>query len=157
MIKVINKVNDSLLEEMVIKHDRIIDLDVAAVKCGYCNNIRYKSFLAFVSHGYQGYELALNAQVQDKNENILRLTFTSMNAGEIRGFTTTVRYRADGLVIFNMDRKEIYILSPEQEVDFIALFKRHRGIEFYQSAVKTNNDFIVLADIEDYVGLKKYL
>lgn len=156
MIKILNKVSDSLLEEIVLKHDRLIDLDAAAVKCGYCNNLKYRSFLAFVSHGYQGYETQINA-LSDGKEITVRIAHTSMNAGNIRGFTTTVRYHAEGLVLFNMDRKEIYILSPEQEVDFIALFKRHRGIEFYQSAVKNDNDYIVLADIEDYVGLKKYL
>lgn len=156
MIKVINKVSDSLLEEIVIKHDRLIDLDAAAVKCGYCSNLKYKSFMAFISHNYQGFETLVNALV-DGRETILRITHTSVNAGNIHGFTTTVRYKANGLVLFNMDRKEIYILSPEQEVDFIGMFKRHRGIEFYQSAVRLNNDYIVLADIEDYTGMKKYL
>ena len=156
MIKIVSKLNDSLLEEVVLKHDRIIDLDAAAVKCGYCCDLKYKSFLAFVSHNYQGFETLVNALV-DGRETIVRITHTSVNAGNIRGFTTTVRYQAEGLVLFNMDRKEIYILSPEQEVDFIAMFKRHRGIEFYQSALKVNNDYIVLSDIEDYTGMKKYL
>lgn len=156
MIKIVSKLNDSLLEEVVLKHDRIIDLDAAAVKCGYCSNLKYKSFLAFVSHNYQGFETLINA-LSDGRETTVRITHTSVNAGNIRGFTTTVRYKADGLVLFNMDRKEIYILSPEQEVDFIAMFKRHRGIEFYQSALKVNNDYIVLSDIEDYIGMKKYL
>lgn len=156
MIKIVNKVSDSLLEEIVMKHDRLIDLDAAAVKCGYCSNLKYKSFLAFVSHNYQGFETLVNALV-DGRETIVRITHTSVNAGNIRGFTTTVRYQAEGLVLFNMDRKEIYILSPEQEVDFITMFKRHRGIEFYQSALKVNNDYIVLSDIEDYTGMKKYI
>lgn len=156
MIKVINKVSDSKLEEIVMKHDHLIDLDAAAVKCGYCSNLKYRSFMAFVSHNYQGFETLVNA-LSDGKEITARIAHTSVNAGNIRGFTTTVRYQADGLVLFNMDRKEIYILSPEQEVDFISMFKQHRGIEFYQSAIKFNNDYIVLADIEDYTGMKKYL
>ena len=156
MIKIISKLNDSLLEEVVLKHDRIIDLDAAAVKCGYCNNLKYRSFMALVSHNYQGFETLINA-LSDSKETTVRITHTSVNAGNIRGFTTTVRYKADGLVLFNMDKKEIYILSPEQEVDFIGMFKRHRGIEFYQSAVRLNDDYIVLADIEDFTGMKKYL
>lgn len=156
MIKIVNKVSDSVLEEIVMKHDRLIDLDAAAVKCGYCSNFKYRSFMALISHNYQGFETLINA-LSDGKETTVRITHTSVNAGNIRGFTTTVRYKADGLVLFNMDRKEIYILSPEQEVDFIAMFKRHRGIEFYQSAVRLDNDYIVLADIEDYTGMKKYL
>ena len=156
MIKIINKVSDSKLEEIVMKHDRLIDLDAAAVKCGYCSNLKYHSFMAFISHNYQGFETLINA-LSDSKETTVRITHTSVNAGNIRGFTTTVRYKADSLVLFNMDRKEIYILSPEQEVDFIGMFKRHRGIEFYQSAVRLNDDYIVLADIEDFTGMKKYL
>lgn len=156
MIKIVNRVSDSLLEEIVLKHDRLIDLDAAAVKCGYCSNLKYKSFMAFISHNYQGFETLINA-LSDSKETTVRITHTSVNAGNIRGFTTTVRYKADGLVLFNMDKKEIYILSPEQEVDFIAMFKRHRGIEFYQSAVRLNDDYIVLSDIEDYTGMKKYI
>lgn len=156
MIKIINKVSDSKLEEIVMKHDRLIDLDAAAVKCGYCSNLKYRSFMAFISHNYQGFETLVNA-LSDSKETTVRITHTSVNTGTIRGFTTTVRYQAEGLVLFNMDRKEIYILSPEQEVDFIGMFKRHRGIEFYQSALKVNKDYVVLSDIEDYTGMKKYL
>ena len=156
MIKVMSKVSDGLIEEVILKHDKLIDLDAAAVKCGYCNNLKYRSFMALVSHNYQGFETLINA-VSDGKETTTRITHTSVNTGNIRGFTTTVRYKADGLVLFNMDRKENYILSPKKEVDFIMMFKMHRGIEFYQSALKVNNDYIVLSDIEDYTGMKKYL
>lgn len=156
MIKVINKVSDEALERVVLKHEHLIDLDVASVKCGYCNNLKYKSFLAFVSKNYQGVDIDINA-MSNAEETYARITYTNINAGIIRGFTTTIKYKADGMVLFNIDRKEVYILTPEQEVDFISMFKQHRGIEFYQSAIGINNEYITIADIEDYVGLKKYL
>lgn len=156
MIKIIDRVSDETLERVVLKHEHLIDLDVASVKCGYCNNLKYKSFLAFVSKNYQGVDIDINA-MSNAEETYARITYTNINAGIIRGFTTTIKYKADGMVLFNIDRKEVYILTPEQEVDFISMFKQHRGIEFYQSAIGINNEYITIADIEDYVGLKKYL
>lgn len=156
MIKIINKVSDEVLERAVLKHEHLIDLDVAAVKCGYCNNLKYKSFLAFVSKNYQGIDISINA-ISNTKETYVRIAYTNINAGVIRGFTTTIKYKADGMVLFNIDRKEVYILTPEQEVDFIFMFKQHRGIEFYQSAIGVGNEYVTVADIEDYVGLKKYL
>ena len=156
MIKIINKVSDEMLERAVLKHEHLIDLDVASVKCGHCRDLKYKSYMAFVSKNYQGIDIGINA-LSSAEETYARITYTSINAGVIRGFTTTIKYKADGMVLFNIDRKEVYILTPEQEVDFISMFKQHRGIEFYQSAIGVGNEYVTVADIEDYVGLKKYL
>ena len=156
MIKIIDRVSDETLETIIMKHEHLIDLDVASVRCGHCNNLKYKSFLAFVSKDYQGINVDINA-MPNVGETYARITYTSINAGIIKGFTTTVKYKASGVVLFNINKKEVYILTPEQEVDFISMFKQHRGIEFYQSAIKLGNDYITIADIEDYMGIQKYL
>ena len=135
MIKIIDRVSDETLETIIMKHEHLIDLDVASVRCGHCN---------------------INA-MPNVGETYARITYTSINAGIIKGFTTTVKYKASGMVLFNINKKEVYISTPEQEVDFISMFKQHRGIEFYQSAIKLGNDYITIADIEDYMGIQKYL
>lgn len=134
MIKVNNTPSRQELMELIESNNRVIDLDPAAIKSGYCEQLRFHNIEAFLSKFTSGktFELKNN---HAKEGTSLRITELKYAEHDLHGYRTTVTLSQDSLALLDTDKGIVYVIGPDDETWFVSTFAKMRGIKLFEIAV----------------------
>lgn len=135
MIKVNNTPSRKELVALIESNNRIIDLDPAAIKSGYCEQLRFHNIEAFLSKFTTGKTFEIK-NAHAKEGTALRVTELKYEEHDLRGYRTTVSLKDDSLALLDTDKGIVYVINPDDESWFVNEFRRVRGIKLFEIAVR---------------------
>ena len=160
MIKVNNTPSRQELVALIESNNRIIDLDPAAIKSGYCEQLRFHNIEAFLSKFTTGktFEVKNN---HAKEGTSLRITELKYEEHDLRGYRTTVSLKEDSLALLDTDRGIVYVINPDDESWFVNEFRKVRGIKLFEIAVHPvylhEGEFVMVSNDLIRDRLERYL
>lgn len=135
MIKVNNTPSRKELMDLIESNNRIIDLDPAAVKSGYCEQLRFHNIEAFMSKFADGKTFEIK-NAHAKEGTALRITELKYKESDLLGYRTTIVLKDDALALLDTDKGIVYVINPDDESWFVNEFRKIRGIKLFEIAVR---------------------
>ena len=160
MIKVNNTPSRQELMELISSNNRVIDLDPAAVKSGYCEQLRFHNIEAFLSKFNTGKTIEIK-NMHAKEGTALRVTELGYAEHDLRGYRTTITLKEDSLALLDTDNGIVYVIGPDEESWFVGTFAKVRGIKLFEIAVHPvylrENEYIMVSNDLIQNRLERYL
>ena len=160
MITVNNTPSRQDLVALLESSNRVIDLDPASIKCGYCEQVKFHTPEAFLSKFKDGRTVAIESAAT-REGNALRITTTDYTKDGLVGFSSVVTWKENSLAILDTDSKTLYIINVDDEAWFVHEFKRYRAIALYETAVSPSYvkgcEYIMVSNDDVKTKLERYL
>ena len=160
MIKVNNAPSRQELMELIESNNRVIDLDPAAVKSGYCEQLRFHNIEAFLSKFNTGKTIEIK-NMHAKEGTALRVTELAYAEHDLHGYRTTITLKEDSLALLDTDKGIVYVIGPDDETWFVSTFAKIRGIKLFEIAVHPvylrENEYIMVSNDLIQDRLERYL
>lgn len=161
MIKINTQPTRDELMEVLENNHGLIDLDTTAIKCGYCENLKYLTLEAFTSGKRKGKIFNIK-NLHSKEGTALRIAAeTSSKNDTYNGYITSICWNQEGMAFLDTNNSTIYVIGLDDESWFVHTFKKVRNIDLYNIAVMPEYvkdcEYIILANDNDKETLRRYL
>lgn len=160
MIKVNNTPSRKELVALIESNNRVIDLDPAAVKSGYCEQVKYHNIESFLSKYNTGKTVEIK-NLHAKEGTKLRVTELKYEENNLHGYRTTITLSQDSLALLDTDKGIVYVIGPDDESWFVSEFAKIRGIKLFEIAVHPvylqENEYVMISNDLIKDRLERYL